>query len=67
MEKVILKYDPSTGNIFDGNGAFLFSWMNLVPVEESPEHKEDLSKLTKLKAMGFDVTDMERINELGLL
>ncbi len=67
MKKVLLNYDEVSGNLTDGNGVFLFSYFGLIPVEESSEQKEDLSKLIKLKAMGFDVTDMERINELGLL
>ena len=72
MAKVVLEYDEVSGNLTDGNGTFLLSWVGLVPVEEykgsvSNSSQEDLSKLIKLKAMGFEVEDMERINNLGLL
>ena len=67
MKKIILNYDEVSGNIYDGNGMFIFSYIGLVPVEDYEKPTEGLDKLTKVRSMGFGVEEMEKLNALGLL
>jgi hypothetical protein len=65
MKKVILNYDETTGNIYDGNGnTILIGWYGLVPVEETTEV---LDNLTRIRAMGFEISEMEKLKALGLI
>lgn len=69
MVKVILDYDPSTGNIYDGTRAIISTWVGLIPVEEyQPPTKENpLDKLTQLRAMQIDVEEILLLKKEGLL
>ena len=69
MKEVILKYDESTGTIYDMDNLILFTWYNL-QYKEVPEVSESapdpLDKITKLKSM-MSVDEMLSLKDAGLL
>lgn len=65
VKEVMLKYNETTGEIFDKNGVPIVVWFGLD--YDTPQKGSTLSKLKELKAMGCSVEEIKDLNDLGLL
>lgn len=66
--KVILNYDPATGQISDANGQSISCWFDLryEPVLETVSTTE-VNDLVKLKEAGFTTEEMVNLRDRGLI
>lgn len=67
-EKVILGYDPHTGDLSDATGVRVGSWLNVNSFDPS-ELSRPLSTeaLTSLKAAGFEVDEIIAMHKAGVV
>lgn len=67
MKKVILDYDEASGNLYDKNGMFVFSFLGLVHEDIPTPSTDNLSVLKEIKAMGIPLENLKELRELGLI
>ena len=65
--KIVLNYDPVTGQISNKDGGFITSWMGLELHELQEGEVTHISHLTLLKAAGFTASDIVELKGGGLL
>ena len=65
--KIILEYNESTGEINDYNGTFLGSFIGAKGFTYTEEENTTLKTITTLKSNGFEVEDIVKLKDAGLI
>lgn len=63
-KKVMIEYEPDTGNIYDKNGLMVMSYHNLQHFDEEPT---PVSSITKLAEAGMTAEDIVTLKKGGVL
>lgn len=68
--KVIVNYDPATGNIHDSNGMHIITWLGLnyeeVPTLEATQAIKD-SEPVELAKLGYTAQQLISLRKAGVL
>lgn len=81
MTKVLLNYDTATGNVTADDGSYIGCWHGITPYTEPPQFqqpmlppvtvtgldKNPVDNILKLKAAGYNFTQIKEMKELKLI
>lgn len=65
--KVVIDYDPASGNMTDAKGAYVGSWMGLESFGEELSTNDPVEDIVKLKNSGFTAEDIVAMKKGGVL
>lgn len=65
--KVVIEYDPATGNMTDAKGAYVGCWMQLESFGNELTVSDPVEDIVKLKNSGFTAEDIVALKKGGVL
>jgi len=65
--KVIVEYEPNSGNITDSTGCLVGTFFSLKPFDEDQKSNATIGELVKLKEAGFTVDEIVTLKDRKLV